>query len=360
MIICSPQYGLKPDSNAGGEVYDEKVLSGLADLGNQIEIILPRGKDYNKNQKKWNVYHLRVPFIHYSYLFNLVILPKLYQIYKRTKFKILRVHSPYLVGIGALFFKKFFAKDIKIVTTYFHFENNIIFYFIDRLLIKHWDYIVTISDATRDQLISKYGISPDKIILSSCGISKTYKPDKSLIRSDKKQITFCGYLIKRKNVKFIIDIASNLKVKDVVFNIIGGGPDLESLKAYALQMKVVDKFKFWGYLEEHKKVEVLQLSDIFIFPSLMEGFGLAPVEAMACGVPTIVSDKGSLPEVVDDGGLVLPLDVNIWVDSVNNILNKENLFQDLSKKALKKSAQYSWEKVVDKINLLMKKIENEN
>lgn len=113
MIICSPQYGLKQNSNAGGEVYDEMVLKGLADLGNKIEIILPYGKNYDKNQKNWEVYNLSIPYIHYSYLYNLAIFPKLYRIHKKTNFKILRVHSPYFVGIGAWLFKKFFAKDKK-------------------------------------------------------------------------------------------------------------------------------------------------------------------------------------------------------------------------------------------------------
>lgn len=360
MIICSPQYGLKPNSNAGGEVYDEMVLKGLADFGNQIEIILPYGKSYDKNQKNWNVYNLGIPYIHFSYLFNFAILPKLYKIYKKTKFKILRVHSPYFVGIGALLFKKFFAKDIKIVTTYFHFEPFFLFNVIDKLLIKKWDHIITISEATRNDLINKYDISPEKITLAYCGISKKYKKSDSVNKSDKKQITFCGILIKRKNVDFIIDIASKIGTKDAVFNIIGDGPEMDNLKAYAKEKNAYDKFVFWGYLSEDKKIEILQASDIFLFPSFMEGFGLAPVEAMACGVPTLVSDRGSLPEVVGDGGLILPLDEDKWIDSIVRILSDKELSKELSKKAVEKSAKYNWEEVVGKINSAMTKINNEN
>lgn len=356
MIICSPQYGLKPNSNAGGEVYDEEVLKGLANLGNQIEIILPFGKNYDEKQKNWKVYNLSIPFIHYSYLFNLVILSKLYKIYKKTKFKVLRVHSPYLVGIGALLFKKFFAKDIKIVTTYFHFEDRFVFNLIDKLFIKKWDHIITISEATRNDLIKKYNVTPEKITLAYCGISTKYKKNEISRKDNKKQITFCGYLIKRKNINFIIDVASKIKERDIVFNIIGDGPEKKSLKEYVKTKNLEDKFIFWGYLSEDNKIEILQQSDIFVFPSLMEGFGLAPVEAMACGLPTIVSDRGSLPEIVDDGGLVLPLDDQTWVDSIEKILNDKEFAQILSEKALKKSANYNWEDVVSMINGVIKKL----
>lgn len=362
MIICSPQYGLKQNSNAGGEVYDEMVLKGLADLGNEIEIILPYGKSCNKNQKNWRVYNLSIPFIHYSYLFNLAILPRLYKLYKRTRFKILRVHSPYFVGIGAWLFKKLFAKDVKIVATYFHFEKNFIFNLIDRLLIKKWDHIITISETTRNILIKRYKISPEKITQSYCGISEKYKENKKreIDNKTKKQLTFCGYLIKRKNISFIIDIVKNLGDMDINFNVIGNGPELNALKKYARQNNIDEKITFWGFLEEDKKIEILQSSDIFIFPSLMEGFGLAPVEAMACGIPTIVSDRGSLPEVVGEGGLVLPLNVDEWTRTIKEILNNNILQDSLSQKALEKSKQYSWEEVVKKINISLTKIENEN
>jgi glycosyltransferase involved in cell wall biosynthesis len=363
MIICSPQYGLKPNSNAGGEVYDEMILKGLADLGAQIEIILPYGKPYDRTQKNWRIRHIGTPYIHVSYLFNIAMLPALIATYRQTKFDILRVHSPYLVGIGAWLFKILFAPNVKLVATYFHFENKPLYDLIDRILIKKWDFIITLSESTKNVLMSKYGISEDKILLSYPGISTKYSPrekDQEMIKKfgpeNRFVLSFCGIFIPRKNIPFLLDVIKKMNDPAITLVIVGDGPEKESLVNRTHELGIQKNIVFTGYLSENDKIAVLRSSDLFVFPSLMEGFGMAPAEAMACGIPTIVSDRGSLPEMVSAGGISLELDVEKWAQKIAELKNNENLRRELSQKALVRSKNFSWQRAAEKIEHHYKKL----
>jgi alpha-1,3-rhamnosyl/mannosyltransferase len=85
--------------------------------------------------------------------------------------------------------------------------------------------------------------------------------------------------------------------------------------------------------------------DTFVFPSLYEGFGLPPLEAMACGAPVICSNTSSLPEVVGDAALqVNPQDVNEIAAAINRMLNDATLRDELRAKSLTRAAQFSWER----------------
>src|SRR5207249_471734 len=82
-----------------------------------------------------------------------------------------------------------------------------------------------------------------------------------------------------------------------------------------------------------------------VFPSLYEGFGLPALEAMSCGTPVLASTASSLPEVVGDAGLLLdPHDATAWADAVQRLMSDTELQQTLSRKGLKRAAQFTWER----------------
>lgn len=86
-------------------------------------------------------------------------------------------------------------------------------------------------------------------------------------------------------------------------------------------------------------------ADLFVFPSFYEGFGLPPLEAMACGCPVITSNTSSLPEVVGDAGIMVdPHDVEGLADATHKILNNDGLKQDMIKRGLKRAKMFSWER----------------
>ena len=89
-------------------------------------------------------------------------------------------------------------------------------------------------------------------------------------------------------------------------------------------------------------------AEIFVYPSLYEGFGLPPLEAMACGCPVITSNTSSLPEVVGDAGIMIdPFDVDSLTESMHKILTDNDLKKELSKKSLERAKLFTWKKTAD-------------
>ena len=103
-----------------------------------------------------------------------------------------------------------------------------------------------------------------------------------------------------------------------------------------------------GYLKREELAIVIAGALTLVYPSIYEGFGLPPLEAMSCGVPVIASNVSSLPEVVGDTGfLVNPQDINGISEAIEVMISTPELRQELSNKAVLKSADYSWNICVD-------------
>jgi glycosyltransferase involved in cell wall biosynthesis len=90
-------------------------------------------------------------------------------------------------------------------------------------------------------------------------------------------------------------------------------------------------------------IPLLQAARLFVYPSLYEGFGLPPLEAMACGVPTLVSAASSLPEVAGQGALTIdPTDAAAWAQTIRRVLRDESLAVELAQRAVARAAEFSW------------------
>ncbi|MFH1564913.1 MAG: glycosyltransferase family 1 protein [bacterium] len=119
----------------------------------------------------------------------------------------------------------------------------------------------------------------------------------------------------------------------------------DDLFKLAEKSKAKDKIKFIGYVSEEDKPALYKLASLFVFPSFYEGFGLPPLEAMACGTPVITSAVFSLSEVVGDVGILVdPYDVNELAQAMQMVLDDEKLRERMIEKGLKRSEMFSWEK----------------
>lgn len=358
IVICSPQLGISNQTSSGGEVYDREILTQLAALGANIEILLPKGRNHPKI-KNFNIDFAPIKTMFPPYVFNLFVLAYLFKIYKGTKFQILRVHSPYFVGVGAVLFK-FFHPEIKLVGSYLHLENNnLIFDLINRLIIKKFDLIVTISTATKAEIIQKYGVLENKILVTYPGVSKVFLlPNKKAINlvsklnlSQKFVLLYLGGLKFRKNPQFLLDVLKHVTNPNVILLIVGSGQALKLLKIKTKMFGLLKKVKFLGFISERDKAKIYNLADVFLLPSKKEGFGMIVTEAAACGVPSIVAATSSLPEVVKDGktGFVLPLEPKFWAEKINLLAKNEKLRSNMGKSAREYVLKnFSWEQAAKK------------
>lgn len=105
---------------------------------------------------------------------------------------------------------------------------------------------------------------------------------------------------------------------------------------------------FTGYADEKDVPVLMNGAAVFVFPSLYEGFGLPPLEAMACGTPVITSNTASLPEVVGDAALLVdPYSVESIADAMESLLLDPALRAELKDKGLKRASMFTWEKSAD-------------
>ena len=111
-----------------------------------------------------------------------------------------------------------------------------------------------------------------------------------------------------------------------------------------------EKVHLIGYVDAAELVALYNLAKIFVFPSLYEGFGIPPLEAMSCGCPVVTSNISSLPEVVGDAALLIdPYSTEEIAGAIGTLLANSELNQDLSRKGLRQATKFSWEKSAKKL-----------
>jgi glycosyltransferase involved in cell wall biosynthesis len=220
------------------------------------------------------------------------------------------------------------------------------------------DKIIAISENTKKDFIEIFGTDPQKIIVIPLGVSENFRPlqNKERIKSAlQKYGIMCPYLLHtgtillHKNLQTIIKVFGILKEKFGIPHklvIVGEKKRLNKV-LYQVEISpyIFEHIIFTGQISQEDLISIYNGADLFIFLSLYEGFGLPPLEAMACGVPVVVSNVSSLPEVVGAAGiLVNPLNIDEIVDAIIKIISDMKLKKELSEKGLKRAKEFSWQK----------------
>ena len=221
--------------------------------------------------------------------------------------------------------------------------------------------ICVVSNNTKVDLMRFLNIDENKIIIIYESVDKTveshiqqsYDLEKSLLfrkLNIEKYILFVGSSDKRKNLENVIkafDIVCE-KNKDLSLVVVGFLTD-KSQRYYQGIIKNFEKIKFLGHIDVKELTVLYKNAELLLFPTLYEGFGLPPLEAMACGCPVVVSDKGSLPEVCGDAAIYVdPYDPQSIADGIIKVLSDENLRQKLIQKGFEQVKKFSWEQSVEK------------
>lgn len=223
------------------------------------------------------------------------------------------------------------------------------------------DLIITISEASKQEIIQHLNIEPDKVKIvppavdhkAYCKLEvnegdKTVEIIKNKYNLPDNYLLYLGTLEPRKNIESIIKAYSRLSIelKEQYKLVIAGGAGWKYETIYKLvdELGLKDTIVFTGFVDEEHKTVIYNLAEIFVFPSLYEGFGMPPLEAMACGVPTIVSNIPSLSEVVNDSAIkVEPHDINVLKESISMLLTNEVLRRKYSELGISRASNYTWE-----------------
>jgi len=206
--------------------------------------------------------------------------------------------------------------------------------------------VVTVSNSSRDQVASLLGVDLGKVSVVYPGADHlaSVAPSDRDLGLPKRYALFVGQTEPHKNVGLLLE-AWRAEVPDDLHLVICGPPgrDDERLRGLAAKGQLRERVHFTGLLDEAHLARVYRDARLFLFPSLAEGFGLPPLEAMARGIPTAVSTSGSLPEVTADGALQFdPHDAPGLAALVTRLATDSRLRSKLARKGRAVAARYTW------------------
>jgi len=222
---------------------------------------------------------------------------------------------------------------------------------------KYANKIICDSQNTKKDVMDMLNIPEKKISVIHLAANELYSKsaDKNKIlgiknkyKTGEKYLLHVGTLNPRKNIQFIINIFQKITGDLPGYKLVITGKKswyYQTLVAEAKRLNIMDKVIFTGYVPDEDTPYLINGAEIFLFPSLYEGFGLPPLEAMTAGIPVISSNSSSLPEVVGEGGILLsPTDELGWIRNIKAIINNPNLKRSLIAKGLKQAKKFSWQK----------------
>ncbi|MDA8104863.1 MAG: glycosyltransferase family 1 protein [Nitrospiraceae bacterium] len=208
----------------------------------------------------------------------------------------------------------------------------------------------------RDEVTEILNIPPAKIDVIPLAAAECYREakDVSKIPGEVRKITTRDYLLyagtvePRKNLKTLIRAYKDVRAKyDVALVIAGGlGWLYDDIVSYPEKLGLGKDVIFTNYVDGGTLCALYQFASVFVYPSLYEGFGIPPLEAMACGAPVIVSDIPPHREVSGDAAIFFdPANHEALADAIARVLSSASLRAEMKQKGLRKAGEYSWQKV---------------
>lgn len=261
---------------------------------------------------------------------------------------VLHNEIPYIITIHDL---SFYEKN------FFNISKALFKRIITKSAIKSATAIICDSNWTRKSIQKMFNIT-DKVYTIYLGYNDMYKKldvqDQQIICEIKykygiksRYILFVGTVEPRKNLDNLIKAfykISNSVVHQLV--IVGKkGWRYDNIHRLVRELNIEDRVIFTDYISNLEILYLYNNADVFVYPSIYEGFGIPPLEAMACGCPVVVSNVTSLPEVVGDAAmLVNPFDVDDIANKIYKVVSDRNLNNLLREKSIKQASKFSWEK----------------
>ena len=218
------------------------------------------------------------------------------------------------------------------------------------------DIIITGSKNTKNDIIKSFNIPCEKIQVIYYAVQPYFKPqpDEEIQRVKEKYgidfpyILYVGTLEPRKNIITLLKAFSEIVNERTDFKLVivgAKGWKYSGIFKFVNDHQLNNYIIFTDYVEHSDLPAIYSGAKVFVYPSLYEGFGFPPLEAMSCGCPVITSNSSSLPEVVDSAGILVdPLDHHLLKESILEVINDENLGKSLREKGLVRAEFFSWKK----------------
>ena len=275
----------------------------------------------------------------------------------KGEFDVIHAHDwlTYMAGIAA---KRLSGKPLVVhvhATSFDRSSDNNIdtrVYDIEKRGMEAADRVITVSDLTRNIVITKYGIDPSKVVTVHNAVDFSGRSEIQVERGVKeKAVTFLGRITFQKGPEYFIEAAAKVlkKCKNVRFVMAGSGDMMNRSIRQVARLGISDRFHFTGFLRGAEVQKMFALSDVYVMPSVSEPFGISPLEAMRSGVPSVISRQSGAAEVLKYAFKVDFWDVDAMADEIYALLQYPALADFASKYGYDEVNTLKWNNAAAKI-----------
>ncbi len=340
----------------GMEIAAFNIAKILAKNGHNVNVITTADSKIREKKEEEGFTINKIPQLRLKFFGIIIFWLKILFLLKKIDPQIIHVQSIAL-GIPALLAKKFFKKPYIVYCR--GSDVNLSWRrisLIPKLVLKNADRVIALTEDMRGKIKNIYGkdseIIPNGIDTEKfTNLSKDEVRNKLGIKKDEKIIIFVGTLKFVKGIQYLVEamkiISKNNPEAKLI--LIGDGDERENLKKFVESLGLVGCINFLGRKPNEEIPEYMVASDIFVLPSLSEGFTVTILEAMASGLPIVATNVSGLPEITkegENGFLVEPKNSQQLAEKILFLFQDDNLRKKISENNLKKAQNYSWSKVV--------------
>jgi N-acetyl-alpha-D-glucosaminyl L-malate synthase BshA len=345
-ITCYPTYG-------GSGVIATELGKALAKKGHQIHFIsyaLPfRLTNFVENVVFHEVELSSYPLFEFP-LYSLALASKMVEVSLYEKLDLLHVHYAIPHASSAYLAKQILKekRDIKVITTLHGTDITLVglepsFLPLVKFSTEQSDGVTAVSRFLKEKTLTNYAIEKDIQVIPNFVDTELYRPQKDCAFREHLAPEGEKIIVHTSNFRPVKRVPDTIRILDQVLKevpsklvLVGDGPDRSECERLCRELHLCDQVKFLG--KQDGLVEILNAADLFIIPSQSESFGLAALEAMACGIPVVASSVGGLPELVrhNETGFIAEIgDINRMAKYCIDLLTNERkriLFSENSRK----------------------------
>lgn len=233
---------------------------------------------------------------------------------------------------------------------------------LEAMAVRNARTLVADSQATADDVMARHGVPRERIQVAPLGVDPHFAPVSAAEvagickhhQFDAPFVLYVGGIDARKDVPMLLDAFARVKKKRkaplllVLAGHVKKAPEFPEIEARAKHLGLGDSLRILDFVPDEHLPRLLSAARVFAFPSRAEGFGLPPLEAMACGTPVVSTVGGSLGEVLGDAALtVAPGDPKAFARALQRALDQETLRANLRAKGLARAASFTWKRTAE-------------
>jgi len=231
-------------------------------------------------------------------------------------------------------------------------------YNIEKDGMDHADLIMCVSELTRQTVINHYHQDPAKCIAMHNAVYPLSEDIQQIVAQRKpehekkeKVVTFLGRITMQKGPEYFVEAAALVlqRTRNIRFCFAGSGDMMNEMIELVARRGIADRFHFPGFMKGKQVYETFRDSDVYVMPSVSEPFGISPLEAMQCGVPSIISYQSGCAEILNKCIKTDYWDIHAMADAMYSICTNEGLYKYLQVEGKNEVDQITWERVGERI-----------